>query len=132
MLEAGGRRIHRDVRTAYSYAAANDPRIHVGLGQLDGVRDVTVRWPGGRIEAFGNYDANREVVLRRGADDRPFKTDGGHFILDCQTLAIPEPVDVARHLRRIPGVIEHGLFVDLARSVIVGAPNADDTEIVER
>ena len=33
-IRAGGKAVRRDVRTAYSYLAANDPRVHVGLGAV--------------------------------------------------------------------------------------------------
>jgi hypothetical protein len=65
-LNVGDRRVRRDVISAYSYLAANDPRVHVGLGGQTRVADVTVRWPDGRIEPFGELPADRIVVLRRG------------------------------------------------------------------
>ena len=46
-LHVGERTMTRNVRTAYSYLAANDPRIHVGLGDHTGAENVTVRWVDG-------------------------------------------------------------------------------------
>ena len=66
-IRAGGRAVRRDVRTAYSYLAANDPRVHVGLGATATIEVVDVRWPDGVIEAFGPFDADRVVTLQRGA-----------------------------------------------------------------
>ncbi len=65
-LTAGGRNITRRVQTAYSYLASNDTRVHVGLGQVRSVEDVSVRWVGGETDAFGDFEADRQVVLRRG------------------------------------------------------------------
>jgi hypothetical protein len=65
-LAIGSRSIRRDVRAAYSYLASNDPRVHVGLGKETGVRDVTVAWPDGVRERFGEFAADQIVVLRRG------------------------------------------------------------------
>jgi len=62
----GGRRLTRSVKAAYSYLASNDPRVHVGLGEASAVKDVQVRWLDGKTESFGNFDADRIVVLRRG------------------------------------------------------------------
>ena len=45
----------RDVRAAYSYLASNDPRVHVGLGAVTTVQNVTVTWPGGRRQSFGDF-----------------------------------------------------------------------------
>ncbi len=65
-LRLGERRITREVRTAYSYCAASDPRVHVGLGGAAGVEELVVRWPDGERESFGRLDANRPATLRRG------------------------------------------------------------------
>ena len=61
-----GHRVTRDVRTAYSYCAANDPRIHVGLGPHLEVTDVVVRWVDGVREAFGSFPADGIHTLSRG------------------------------------------------------------------
>ncbi len=66
-MTIGSRTIHRDVRAASSYLASNDPRVHVGLGAETMARDVTVTWPGGARERFGDIQADRVTVLRRGA-----------------------------------------------------------------
>jgi hypothetical protein len=65
-LSAGTRRLRRDVHGAYSYAAASDPRVHVGLGAVTEVRDVQVRWIDGTSESFGDFPAGRVVTLRQG------------------------------------------------------------------
>jgi hypothetical protein len=65
-IEAGGRTRRRDVRTGYSYLAANDPRVHVGLGEARQVQSVTVRWVDGTSEKLGPFEADRVVEIRRG------------------------------------------------------------------
>jgi hypothetical protein len=65
-MTVGSRAIRRDVRAAYSYLASNDPRVHVGLGRETVVRGVSVRWPNGTRERFGDTAADTIVVLRRG------------------------------------------------------------------
>ncbi len=61
-----GQRRFRRVRTAGSYLAANDPRVHFGLGKADGLTDVQVRWPSGRLESFGDVPAGKTSILREG------------------------------------------------------------------
>ena len=63
----GAPTITRNVRTAYSYLAANDPRIHVGLGNHTGAEGVTVRWVDGTRERFDAYEADQIVTLRSGS-----------------------------------------------------------------
>jgi hypothetical protein len=64
-MKVGPRTIRRDVRAAYSYLASNDPRVHVGLGSEATVRSVTVRWPDGSRQSFGDMPADRIVTLSR-------------------------------------------------------------------
>jgi hypothetical protein len=70
-IVAGTRTLRRDVRTGYSYLAANDPRVHVGLGEVTRVEGVTVRWVDGTRERFGPFEADRIVELRRGKGLEP-------------------------------------------------------------
>ena len=60
------------------------------------------------------------VARRTGADGQPFVTDEGNFILDCAFGRIEQPAELARRLDALPGVMEHGLFVGLADTLIVG------------
>ena len=60
--------------------------------------------------------------LRRRQDGAPFVTDGGHWILDARLGRIPDPQELAERLARIAGVVEHGLFIGLAKvAVLAGA-----------
>ena len=47
-------------------------------------------------------------------------TDGGHLILDLRCVVIPDPDELAQELDQIPGVVEHGLFIGYADTVIIG------------
>jgi hypothetical protein len=66
-LRSGDRELRRDVRTAYSYLAGNDPRVHFGLGAAGRVEETRVRWLDGARETFGPFEANAIVTLRRGS-----------------------------------------------------------------
>lgn len=61
------------------------------------------------------------IKVRTGPGHKPIVTDGGNFILDCQCGVIPEPARTAAILSNVPGVVEHGLFIGMARTVIIGA-----------
>jgi ribose 5-phosphate isomerase A len=58
--------------------------------------------------------------LRTEPDGKPFVTDEGHHILDCSFGRIDDPPVLARALNEMPGVVEHGLFIGLAKLVVVG------------
>lgn len=64
-IDIAGRTVRRDVRSGFSYLAANDPRVHVGLGTHRQVEAVTVQWPDGRRERYGPFEADRIVEVRR-------------------------------------------------------------------
>lgn len=71
-----------------------------------------------------------QPALRRAPDGSPFVTDEGNHILDCRFGAISDPEALSLWLNRIPGVVEHGLFIDLAHVVVVG--RGDAAEVRER
>jgi ribose 5-phosphate isomerase A len=65
--------------------------------------------------------AGDEVKLRTsGKANEPVITDGGNYILDAHTLRITDAEALAAALVRIAGVVEHGLFLGLAHTVILG------------
>jgi len=70
------------------------------------------------------------LTLRRKADGHVFVTDQGHLILDAGYGAIPDPVSLAAHLAEVPGVVEHGLFINLANRVILAG--ADGVTVLDR
>jgi ribose 5-phosphate isomerase A len=83
------------------------------------------------VIAFARTVVERKVValggspkLRVKADDSPFVTDNGNQILDCSFGKIADPPALARELSGTPGVVEHGLFIGLAKLAIVGRGNS--------
>ena len=67
----------------------------------------------------------------RSADrkDGPVVTDNGNLVIDCAFGPIDDPASLAAELSSIPGVVEHGLFVDLVDRVYVGS--TDGVEVRE-
>ena len=63
----GERNVYRYVRSAYSYCAANDSRVHLGLGEEARIESVEVLWADGERESFGGFDAGQVVRLQRGS-----------------------------------------------------------------
>jgi ribose 5-phosphate isomerase A len=63
------------------------------------------------------------ALLRRGKDGHPFVTDSGHLILDATLERIDDPPSLAARLAGIPGVVEHGLFIGLAKTAVISGPN---------
>ncbi|HHB90798.1 MAG TPA: ribose-5-phosphate isomerase RpiA [Anaerolineae bacterium] len=83
---------------------------------------ATVRWlnslPGVRAEHW----------LRE--DGQPWITDNGHYLALCWfDDGIPNPRALARTLSAWPGVMEHGLFIDMATGAIVATPEGVKTMV---
>ena len=69
-------------------------------------------------KASGKLGLSGPISLRQRGE-KPFVTDGGNHILDASFGRIPDPDTLAAELNRIPGVVEHGLFIGLATSAII-------------
>jgi len=64
---------------------------------------------------------NAEAGLRMAArKDGPVVTENGNFILDVRFHRIDDPLDLEIELNNIPGVVENGIFADVADVVLVG------------
>ncbi|MGB0035691.1 MAG: ribose-5-phosphate isomerase RpiA [Candidatus Acidiferrales bacterium] len=98
---------------------ADDTKLveHLGMKQSVPVEVVPFGWEATerKLKQLG-----AKPGLRSGADKKPFVTDGGHYIIDCTFGKISNPKELAHHLDHVVGVVEHGLFLDLAWQVFVG------------
>jgi ribose 5-phosphate isomerase A len=92
------------------------------------------------VVRFGWRDTRRRLAalvpdasLRLREDGEAYVTDEGHLILDC---ALPgaggaDPEMLAREVKQVPGVVEHGLFAGLAERALLGRPDGS-VEVLER
>ncbi len=73
----------------------------------------------------------REITpTLRIRDNAPFLTDSGNYIYDCRFGSIANPARLAATLSVIPGVVEHGLFVGIATTLILA--RASGVEVIEK
>ncbi|PNE12611.1 MAG: ribose 5-phosphate isomerase A [Beijerinckiaceae bacterium] len=63
-----------------------------------------------------------ELRLRKTPGGQAFVSDNGHYIVDCFFGTIADPDRLADRLAAIPGVVEHGLFIGIAKAVISAGP----------
>jgi ribose 5-phosphate isomerase A len=80
--------------------------------------------------AFAESGVSGQMVVRKGKDGHVFVTDGGHWIVDAHLGRIEDAPRLAGLLSVIPGVVEHGLFIGLARTAILAS--AQGIRVVER
>ncbi|MCO5730010.1 ribose-5-phosphate isomerase RpiA [Rhizobium sp. SSA_523] len=62
-----------------------------------------------------------DIKLRK-SEDGAFTTDGGHHIYDAFFGRIPDAEALSNQLNSIPGVVEHGLFINMASFAIIAGP----------
>lgn len=70
------------------------------------------------------------IRLRHKPDGHVFVTDQGHLIIDAGLGTIPDARMLAQGLSGIPGVVEHGLFIGLARRAVVAG--SEGVRVIER
>jgi ribose 5-phosphate isomerase A len=81
-------------------------------------------------KAFAQTGVSGQMVVRTGKDGHVFVTDGGHWIIDAHLGRISDAPRLADLLSRIPGVVEHGLFIGLASLAMLASPHG--IRVIER
>lgn len=56
----------------------------------------------------------------RTSNEQPYLTDNNNYIIDCDFQKILQPAVLHQQINRITGVVDNGLFIQLADIVIVG------------
>ena len=79
------------------------------------------------IENVGRQLGLSGAVVLRQSQDKAFMTDGGHLILDASFGRIPDAEALSSALHRVPGVVEHGLFLNLAKLAIIASADGIKT-----
>lgn len=70
-----------------------------------------------------------EPVLRK-VNEEIFVTDNGNYILDCPFDHIADPKALDEQLKSVVGIVETGLFIDMAKKVLVGKEGT--VEVIEK
>jgi ribose 5-phosphate isomerase A len=69
-----------------------------------------------RLAALG------DPILRE-REGAPFVTDNGNLVVDLYNAPLDRPADLSTAISAIPGVVEHGLFIDVATTALIGEPD---------
>jgi ribose 5-phosphate isomerase A len=83
------------------------------------------------VVRFGWRDTRRRLAhllpdaeLRSTEDgSQPYVTDEGHYLVDGQISGSTDPAALADALLHVPGVVDHGLFLDMAELALLGRPD---------
>ncbi|WP_404405069.1 ribose-5-phosphate isomerase RpiA [Pelagibacterium halotolerans] len=73
-------------------------------------------------EVMAEFGAEGGLAPRRKPDGDNFMTDGGHLILDASFGRISDAQALSKALLDIPGVVQHGLFLNLCQEAYLAGP----------
>lgn len=132
MIKGGGGALTREklvaIASNHRVMLVDESKLVDALGQtrLLPVEALSFCWvmTARRLQALG---CTPELRLAGG---EPFLTDNGNYILDCAFPPIADPAELEKTIKLLPGVVESGLFVGLADTIVVGYD--DRTEVRER
>lgn len=71
-------------------------------------------------DVLAKMDVDARRITPRMAGDALFVTDEGNHVLDLHLDRIGDPASLSLTLNQVPGVVENGLFLDIADQVIIG------------
>ena len=92
----------------------------LGEGMLLPVEVARFGWSGTRRRLLGLMP---EATLRLSPDGGPLVTDEGNYILNCQIPVGSDLTELAAAIKTTLGVLDHGLFLEMADEVLLGSPD---------
>src|SRR5699024_74089 len=84
--------------------------------------------PYGSQQLFRLFESKQfHPTFRKTADGKLLETDAHHYIIDLHLEKIEQPETLGTWLNELPGVVEHGLFLNIVDRVIVGSETGVQT-----
>jgi ribose 5-phosphate isomerase A len=124
LTKGGGGALFREKAIAIAarrfIVIVDDSKVVDQLGHFPTPVEVvpfTLPWVQGQIAALFPETKTTERVR----DGKPYRTDNGNIILDCAFGTIPDPRSLNATLQAIHGVLDVGIFLDLADAVLCTA-----------
>ncbi|MEI9988491.1 MAG: ribose-5-phosphate isomerase RpiA [Rhizomicrobium sp.] len=138
LIKGGGGALLREKIVAASskrmVVIADDSKLVARLGRFPlpvEVLEFGHKTTAARIAAASAALGYADVpIALRSRDGAAVRSDSGNVLYDCAFGAITSAAKLAQALADIPGVVEHGLFVGLATTLLVAHPG--EVEVIER
>lgn len=121
MIKGGGGALTREKLVALASArrviVADDTKLVERLGETRNlpVEVLPFAW---RLSARLLEETDCKAHLRKDGE-KIYETDNGNYILDCEYGPIDEAVELEKRIKLLPGVVECGLFISIADTVII-------------
>jgi ribose 5-phosphate isomerase A len=123
LIKGGGGALLREkiIATASDYmlVIADSTKAVTQLGRFPLPLEVVpfaLPWVLDAVDALGGAPV---VRVNKQKPDELFHSDQHNLIVDCHFKALPDPEGLALRLQQIPGIVEQGLFLGLARAAVV-------------
>jgi len=133
LIKGGGGALLREKIVAQAsrreIIVADESKLSPALGTRWAVPVEVVPF-GWSTQALYLESLGADVRLRQDESKKTFTTDQGNLILGCQFGPLLQPADLAAKLNARTGIVEHGLFLDLATDLIVAG--AERVRHIER
>jgi ribose 5-phosphate isomerase A len=108
---------------------ADETKLVPRLGQGPLPVEIVQFEHGAQLRWLSSLGCRAELWLEQ--DDEPIITDNGNYLVRCWFVnGIPDAYQLARILADQPGIVEHGLFLDMADTAIIAGE--DGIQIKER
>src|ERR1700761_7014883 len=136
LVKGGGGMLLREKIVAASsrrmIVIADESKLVPRLGRFPlPVEEVEVGDTSARLaRAFTAAGYENVPMTLRQRDGATFKTDSGNVIYDCAFGAIQSAPKLAAAISAVPGVVEHGLFIGIATTLLIAADG--EIEVIER
>lgn len=58
-----GKQQHQELTTTRGFQSSSEPKLHFGIGNLDTINKVTIKWPDQKVQVLDNVKANQEIKI---------------------------------------------------------------------
>lgn len=133
LIKGGGGALLREKLLAYNsgefIAIVDESKLVTTLGKFPLPVEVVPFAVELTLSNLARFRCNPSIRMEK---EEPYKTDNGNFIIDCAFQEIRDPEEMNERIRRIPGVVETGLFPAMAGSIIVGRMDGTTYKLAPR
>ena len=111
------------------FVVVDESKISKHLGEKFFVPIEVIKFAASIEEKF-IQSLGAKTSLRKNANGENYITDENNYIIDANFCAIKNVIELARVLEQRAGIVEHGLFVGMAKKVFCSMSNGEVKEIV--
>ncbi|OUJ70565.1 ribose-5-phosphate isomerase RpiA [Hymenobacter crusticola] len=132
LIKGGGGALLREklLETASEYflVIADSTKLVPQLGRFPLPLEVVpfaLPWVLDAVEKLGGAPEVRTV---KADPNQLYRSDQNNLLVDCYFNAIPDPERLMHQLQNIPGIVEQGLFIGLAKAALIA--NGADVQVI--